>query len=289
MALNYDTLYAIPRLTNYAEAKKWHDDVVPIRGDEHGTRPCGRRDQKWFSIWMRNNDVHVGYGSGELEKRQSLVIYHKDGTITVEKRNRWSSASDNERRNRLLGIEFKTHQYDTWVHCAWYDGGQKRKGYLPVKCNGQRGWDAIPAQSTFVRDSAGDMVFLNYTYPVTHKVDRPAMNQALKPFRSFITFIEGLRKLQGTKHLGFSQETYAEYFGWADSLDWHGNRRANVPPPCSMVHPGIAAWRRSWRGRRLTILTTGCGQHSHWHIILERRALRRSSPILFCIVGRRNC
>ena len=230
MALGWRTYRSIPRLGNYAEAKRWHDDVAPIRGDEHGTRPVGRRDQKWFSIWMEGGTVHVGYGNGELSKRQTLVAYHPGGTIAIHRRNRWSSASTNERLGRLLGGNFRTHQYDMWVRCKWFDNGTVRSGYLPLKSNGERKWDATDAVSTFVRGEGGELVYLNYTYPVTHKPNKVRLKEALAPFVPFIQFVEGLRKLQGGDYLTFTQETRAEFFGWADGVDYRGQRRTNPVP-----------------------------------------------------------
>ena len=230
MALGWRTYRSIPRLGNYAEAKRWHDDVAPIRGDEHGTRPVGRRDQKWFSIWMEGGTVHVGYGNGELSKRQTLVAYHPGGTIAIHRRNRWSSASTNERLDRLLGGNFRTHQYDMWVRCNWFDNGTVRNGYLPLKSNGERNWDATDAVSTFVRGEGGELVYLNYTYPVTHKPNKVRLKEAIAPFVPFIQFVENLRKLQGGDYLTFTQETRAEFFGWADERDYHGNMRPNPHP-----------------------------------------------------------
>lgn len=71
MAISWDTYYAIPSLKNYTEAKEHHDRVIPIRGDLHNTRPCGRRDQKWFSIWeAEDKSIVVGYGARD---RKSVV------------------------------------------------------------------------------------------------------------------------------------------------------------------------------------------------------------------------
>lgn len=229
MALNWTTYRSIPRLNNYAEAKQWHDDITPIRGDEHGTRPCGRRDQKWFSIWMRDKTVHVGYGAGELSQRQTLVAFDPNGTITIHRRNRWTSASTNERLDRLLGGGFRTHQYDTWVRCKWLDNGVTRRGWLPLKSNGERKWDAEDAVSTFVRDSAGDLVYLNYTYPVIHKPNKVRLKEAFAPYAEFVKFVEGLAKLQGGR-LDFTEETRAEFFGWSDYTDYRGKTPAASAP-----------------------------------------------------------
>lgn len=231
MALSWSTLRSIPRLDTYKEAKEWHDNVTPIRCDKYKTRPCARRDQKWFSIWMQGNEVHVGYGAGELKNRQSLVSWHPSGTITVHKRNRRSSASDNQRRSHLIGIEFKTHRFDTWTKCAWYDNGVKHKGWLPINCNGQTGWseDTKPADSVFVRDASGDLLFMNYKYPVTHKLNRPALNEALKDYDQFLNWVTGMTKLQGGR-LKFADETRVEYFGWSGHNNWNGQPIPNPPP-----------------------------------------------------------
>ena len=230
MALNWTTYRAIPRLPNYTEAKKWHDDVTPIRGCKGKTRPVGRRDQPWFSIWETGAGIHVGYGRNEeLSKRQTLVLYDRGGTIQIHRKNRWGSASTNERLDRLLGGNFRTHQYDTWLRTKWHDSGVVRRGWLPLHCNGKRDWGADPAVSTFVRDSAGDLVYLDYTYPVTHKPNKVRMKDALAPFAGFMTFVEGLRKLQGGR-LSFTTETHAEYFGWSDHTDYRGQPYPNHAP-----------------------------------------------------------
>ncbi len=85
--------------------------------------------------------MHVGYGNGELSKRQTLVAYHPGGTIAIHRRNRWSSASTNERLDRLLGGNFRTHQYDTWVRCKWFDKTQCAEGIEALKLY-RREWDS---------------------------------------------------------------------------------------------------------------------------------------------------
>lgn len=230
MALNWETYNAIPRLYNYTEAKKWYDNIAPIRGCAGKTRPVGRRDQPWFSIWETGAGIHVGYGRDEeLSKRQTLVLYHHGGTIQIHRKNRWSCASTNERLDRLLGGNFRTHQYDTWLRTKWHDNGVKRSGWLPLHCNGKRDWGADPAVSTFVRDAAGDLVYLDYVYPTTHKPNKVRMKEALAPFAGFMTFVEGLRKLQGGT-LSFTVETQAEYFGWSEHTNYQGQTYPNTPP-----------------------------------------------------------
>jgi len=245
MALSYNTYFAIPRLANYAEAKAHYDSVKPIRGDANGTRPAGRRDQKWFNIWMQGQDVHIGYGYSDNEHRTSLVSYSPGGTITIHRRTRYSCASDNERMQRLLKTDVQTHQYDTWVQCAWYDEGEKRKGWLPLNCNGERNWrGANPALSVFTRDAEGSLVFLNYRYPITHKPNKVRVDEALRPCAQFITFVEGMRKLVGSGGEMFTDDTIAEYFGHRTYKDWNGVERVRPNNPPQLFYGTDAAEKR---------------------------------------------
>ena len=229
MALNYKTYYAIPHLPTYADAKKHYDNVAPIRRDPNNTRPVGRRDQKWFHIWMEKDTVCLGYGWSP-DSRQPLVSYEPGGTITLYKRNRWVSASDNERRQRLLGVDVRTHQYDTWIKCAWYDEGVLKKGHLPLRCNGVRDWKHEPERSVFTRAPDGTLLFLNYSYPTTHKLDSPKLKERLAAYGGFITFVDAVRRLQGTKRLNFSDETHAEFFGWSDKRSYRNEPVPNQAP-----------------------------------------------------------
>lgn len=217
MALNWTTYRAIPRLTNYTEAKEWHDDTLPIRGDANKTRPAGRRDQKWFSIWEHKNAIHVGYGGREPEHRKELVTFEKSGAIVVNPY-QYQGASTNERLSKLLGTTFKTYQYDTWVNCLYYENGKLTTGWLPVPRD-------RPAR--FVRE--GDaLVFVNYSYPVTHKVSREKMKAKLGEYAEFIKYMRGVWKLADGRP-SFTTETRAEAFGTSFN-EWIKRQEANRPP-----------------------------------------------------------
>lgn len=246
MALNWKTYNSIPRLHTYREALDHYHNVAPILRDAHNTRPCGRRDQKYFSIWVVGSGptpvVHVGYGSHELSERTTLVSYHPGGTITLHKRTRWSSASDHERMTKLLGTPFRTYQYSTWVQCGWYDNGELRKGWMPLRKTAARNWNSPPeehALSNFVRDPSGQLVFQNYTYPTTHKLNKTKYKEAIAPYQHFTAYVESMSRLQGLpadssgahyyRRMEFSKETYIEVFGEDGDVNrtvpslWWGN------------------------------------------------------------------
>lgn len=220
MAINWETYRSIPFLQDYAAAKKWHDNTKPIRGDAYWTRPVGRRNQKWFSIWEAEGAIHVGYGCGELDKRTKLVTFEPSGSIIIP-HTRYRGAATHERLTKMLGETFRTHQYDTWVNCAFFDNGTHRRGWLPLP-------NKQPA--TFMRQGGNDLIFVNYKFPVTHHVDRDKAKEVLRPFVPFLTYMEGLAKLQERAIPEFSNETRAEVFGWRDGPAWSQHPAPNSPP-----------------------------------------------------------
>jgi hypothetical protein len=216
MALAWETYRAIPTLNNYAEAKAWYDNTAPIRGDKHNTKPVGRRDQAWFSIWESKDAIHVGYGRREIKDRTPIVTYKKEGSIILSMGYR--GASNNERLQRLLGVAFQTYQYDTWVNCAYYENGETKYGWMPIKPS---------HKAMFVRDGTA-LVFVNYKYPTTHKINKERMKAFLDDYKPFLTYISGLHKLHRDERMRFSEETKLEAFG---VNPFYGDRNiANAPP-----------------------------------------------------------
>ena len=215
MAISWETFRSIPFLQNYAEAKKWHDNTTPIRGDENKTRPCGRRNQKWFSIWEADGAIHVGYRNST-----KLVTFEPSGAIIVP-HTLYRGAATHERIGKLLGETFRTHQYDTWVRCYYYDNGKHKNGWMPLRTD-------TPA--VFARQGASDLVYVNYQFPVTHHVNKAKAKEVLSPFVPFLTYVDGVAKLQGRKSPEFSRETIAEIFGWRDGPAWAQHPAPNSPP-----------------------------------------------------------
>jgi hypothetical protein len=220
MAINWETYRAIPFLHNYTEAKKHHDAITPIRGDENKTRPCGRRNQKWFNIWEAGGAIHVGYGYGELDKRTKMVTFEPSGAIIVP-HTRYRGAATHERLSKLLGETFKTHQYDTWVRCYYYDNGTHKGGWMPLRTD---------TASVFARQGTHGLVYMNYKFPVTHHVNKAKVKEVLSSFVPFLTYMDGMAKLQGRKSPEFSRETIGEVFGWREGGAWATHPAPNSPP-----------------------------------------------------------
>lgn len=216
MALAYDTYYATPRLDTYADAKAHYDKVEPIARDPHNVRPLGKRKQPWITIWQDPNTkaIVAGYGRGELSKRRPLVSWERGGVINIHRNTRFTSAACNERIQRLLGTDVQTHQYGQWIRCAWYDSGVRNMGYLPVLPNvTARDWRSPDQTASFVREASGNLVFLDYTYPVTHTLNKSSLKTHLEPYKGFLGYSRSMAKVFDGKDIIISRETCMELFG----------------------------------------------------------------------------
>ena len=95
--MGYATVRHVPSALNYAQAKKIHDQIKPIRGGD--TKPLGkRRDHHQYSV--KQND------RGDIEficYRTPVVTYHPDDTITINT-DGWASVSTHQFIDQVLGI-----------------------------------------------------------------------------------------------------------------------------------------------------------------------------------------
>jgi hypothetical protein len=160
----------------------------------------------------------MGYGYDKITERKRAVTWHKTGLISIYAHPWSSGASHNERVGHVVGITMQTHQYDAWVRCRWFDDGVPRCGWLPLRTEepapGVKRWEAPPTPSNFVRSPEGGLTFINYKYPITHKLNREAYARRMDPYKPFLRYVEGLRKLQGNQNgkLEFDRELLLEMF-----------------------------------------------------------------------------
>jgi len=124
--LNYKTYAALPRLRSYAAALKYFNDVIPIRGDANGTKPVGRRDQKWLSIYMRE-DKAVCIGSmWYKDKQKALLAYYPDGRVAIEQH---IGAACRERIQRIAGLNIQRRHNEDWVAAVSHVDGSEVVGH----------------------------------------------------------------------------------------------------------------------------------------------------------------
>jgi hypothetical protein len=126
----------------------------------------------------------------------------------------YASASTHERLLRLIGLGVSTFNYDSWARCSWYDNGVRKKGHMRLKLGDTYVHSYEPHK--FVREGE-ELVLLNYSYPVTHILNRKKYNEVYLPYEPFIQFCNGICKLNDG-NFDFSDETRGELFGWMDEI-----------------------------------------------------------------------
>ena len=103
--MGYATVQHVPSAFTYAQAKRVHDQIKPIRGKD--IKPLGqRRDYDQYSVKMNGEDVQfVCY-------RTPVVTYHPDDTITISNGG-WASVSTHQFIDQVLGIRANGYRGNT--------------------------------------------------------------------------------------------------------------------------------------------------------------------------------
>jgi len=181
--LNYTTLYGLPQLRSYAEALAHFNDVKPIRGDIDNTKPVGRRDQKWLSIYMRD-DKAVCIGS-RWNKDKPLLAYYPDGRVSIEV---GIGAACRERIQRIAGIRIQRAYNEDWVYAAAYNDGEAVTGLYPLKITHKR-------KPTFILITDKQPVYLNPVPVFRHHINRQEKAKLSERYKLFFTYVEAMAKL----------------------------------------------------------------------------------------------
>lgn len=201
--LNWSTYNAMPVLKSYQQALEHFEKVKPIRGDVDGTKPVGRRDQKFFAIWKRDADkaVCVGYSWHNREDGKALLAYYPDGRVAIEK---GISATCRERIQRIAGLNIQRRYNEDWVTAAAYVDGEEVIGHYPLKLNRNNTRNA-----TFILRENATALYLNPTPTYRHTINRKAKADIMPRFKPFIDYVEVMSKLSAdeTQYSPWSTES----------------------------------------------------------------------------------
>ena len=210
MALSYSTLRHIPSLYSYEAAAAHEAKVKPIRGDANGTKPLGRRDQKWQSIKREDNgDITAYRGSYPLAR------WHVDGTITIFEGKYWIKASENDVVSCLLPGQLVTFNGRAW-YCT-HDSD------VPISEKGTR----------FKHDERGALrpVDANRLTVVTHVLNRKAVKEGLAPYERYLQTALGMIRVRGGELPSTNErENYFPHIGYGthDPDHWGTKREGAV-------------------------------------------------------------
>jgi hypothetical protein len=186
--LSWDTYYALPVLRNYEQALKHFNEVVPIRRDVGGTKPVGRRDQKWLAIYKRERDNAVCIGSRwNKGEDRPLLAYHPDGRVSIQQS---VGTTCRERIQRIAGINIQRKFNENWVHAVTYQDGKEVVGDFPLKTTYRN-----PRTLTFILRENATPIYLNPIPAVTHIIDRKNKAEVKAKFKEFIAYVKNMSKL----------------------------------------------------------------------------------------------
>ena len=210
MVLNYTTYYAMPRLPDYAAASAHEVAVKPIRGDDEGRKPLGRRDQKWRRIKREADGSIIIFDDWRgLPDNNWFIRYTPTNELHIYDVCWWNKASHNEVIQRVTGLNMLTEAGRMW---ARYDGGT-----VPVSARVKSRWvwdekaqqgtyvkeGKDPEPTVFVRNERGNWVCKNPERTVTRQVDRKgakAVRQRYAVGLDYIKVLASLRKDDLPKH-----------------------------------------------------------------------------------------
>jgi hypothetical protein len=183
--LNWTTYGALPRLSNYEAALKHFENVTPIRGDVDRTKPVGRRDQKWLSIYVRD-DKAVCIGS-TWRKENPLLAYYPDGRVAIETT---LSASCRERIQKIAGLNIQRFNNEDWVTAVAHVDGEEVVGHYPLKLRRNNGRKAV-----FILRDMASHIYLNPVPVFKHVINRQEKAKLTKQYKPFLDYIEVMAKL----------------------------------------------------------------------------------------------
>jgi len=199
--LNWRTFNALPVLRSYAAALRHFENVVPIRGDADGTKPVGRRDQKWLAIYMREDKTICIGNTWHKEKQKALLAYHPDGRVVIEN---GIGASCRERIHRIAGLNIKRYNNEDWVHAISHVDGKEVVGQYPLNLhyNNQR-------NAVFILGENQTPIYLNPVPVYKHTINRQEKAKLTKQYQPFMQYVEAMAKLSAdpTQYNQWSKES----------------------------------------------------------------------------------
>lgn len=198
--LNHYTYRALPIIRSYASALKHFNEVIPIRGDKDGTKPAGRRDQKWLAIYVRDKDKAVCIGSTwHKGQGKAMLEYHPDGRVVIASN---ISASWRERIQRIAGLHIQRKYNEDWVLATAHVDGEEVIGHYPLQLKHNS-----PRKAAFILSENATPIYLNPTPTYKHTINRQEKAKLTKQYKPFFAYVEAMSKLSATE---------TEYSPWSN-------------------------------------------------------------------------
>lgn len=160
------------RFFTYAEAKKYHDEVMPYRsGSDKGKRPLGNRRYNYCQIYK---DEETGFISLTLYGSH-IVVWSPNGEVFISLC-RYDAVSTRQFIDAVSPCKTK------------YDRGVT---YLQVI--GKEGWYPFADSETPIVIKDGEV--MNPVQTHTYKLNRVAMKSKRKEFGAFLEYVKNMGKI----------------------------------------------------------------------------------------------
>ena len=199
--LNYKTYGALPVLRSYASALAHYTNTTPIRGDKDGTKPAGRRDQKWLSIYKRDDKAVCIGSTWHKGQGRAMLEYHPDGRVVIGMQ---ISASCRERILRIAGLNINRHYNEDWVHAVAHVDGEEVIGQYPLQLRYNN-----PRKAVFILREHDTPIYLNPVPTYRHTINRQEKAKLIKQYKPFMDYVEAMSKLSAddTQYNQWSKES----------------------------------------------------------------------------------
>lgn len=223
MALSWNTLRALPRLTSYEDAVKHEAAVEPIRRRKPEVKPVGRRSH-WYQ-WIRreeNGDIAIGDYHGEI------IRYRPNGDVLLSDVAWSQKATQNQMIAEITGIRCETFDGKMWA-CTSNGRHYLRPVHKRVWDRKAKKWadtDMPQPENIFRRvgsPSGHGMVWVYVNPPVTmvHHIRRKEMRQVMERYAAFTTYATAMDSIR--KDSPVRPEEYVDTFGVKSSQGYQGN------------------------------------------------------------------
>lgn len=179
--MGYATIQHVPTIRDYAQAKKIHDSIKPLRGRNPEKRPLGqRRDADTYSIRIN--------AAGDVEcvlYQTPVVTFKQDGTVLLYTGG-YNTTSTNQFISEVLGFGayrqckhmIITPNFSSEKHVIVGDKVLLR----PTTSLGRR-WDVEQAEKLY-----------------GYRMDRAQANSVMARYADFVSYFNGMVKVRRENH-----------------------------------------------------------------------------------------
>ena len=275
MVLNWSTYNALPPLRSYAAALEHWEKTIPIRGDKDGTKPAGRRDQKWLSIYMRDDKAVCIGSTWHKGQGRAMLEYHPDGRVVIGMQ---ISASCRERIMRIAVLNIQRRYNEDWVHAVAHVDGEEVIGLYPLQLRYNN-----PRKAVFILREHDTPIYLNPVPTYKHTINRQEKAKLTKQYKPFMDYVEAMSKLSAdeTQYSEWSKEsrdnprlpTIPPEARREMGLPQHGSLRWTPEGPPQLISLVESGDTESWY-KAMAWLTAG-----RWRMLLNEARLELTHTV----------